>query len=143
MKETIGTRIKRIRKRHGLTLAKFGECIGLGAAAVNAWERGIAEPRPAKIDAIASIFHVSKDWLIFGTGDAAALPPDPAPAEVSSPKPPETSPAGRLDIDVVTRIFNALTDEEQSVVIDAITTILEKKAAAAREKLDRLTDGQG
>lgn len=136
MKESIGQRIKRIRKRHGLTLAKFGERLGLGAAAVNAWERGISEPRPAKIDAIASIFQVSKDWLIFGTGDATS-----APAEVSAPKPPESAtPGGRLDAETVARLFNALTDDEQAVVIEVITTELEKKAAAARERLDRLAN---
>lgn len=136
--DDIGGRIKDLRQRLGLSLEKFGTCIDKSPSTVYSWEIGQARPKHGPLLKIAKVFGVSSEWLDTGAGPMLAKD-----AEVSAPKPPESeAPGGRLDIDVVTRIFNALTDEEQSIVIDAITTTLEKKAAA-REKLDRLTDGQG
>lgn len=138
--DDIGGRIKDLRQRLGLSLEKFGTCIDKSPSTVYSWEIGQARPKHGPLLKIAKVFGVSSEWLDTGTGPMLAKD-----AEVSPPKPPENSSRGAasLTVDVVTRIFNALTDDEQATVVDAITAALERKATAARKRLDRLTDGQG
>lgn len=138
--DDIGGRIKDLRQRLGLSLEKFGTCIDKSPSTVYSWEIGQARPKHGPLLKIAKVFGVSSEWLDTGAGPMFAKD-----AEVSTPKPSENSSRGAasLTVDVVTRIFNALTDDEQATVVDAITAALERKATAARKRLDRLTDGQG
>ena len=138
--DEIGERIKELRRCLGLSLNKFGSYIGTIASSVHSWESGRTNPKRCTVLKIAKVFDVNLEWLDTGVGPMFATG-----AEDSIPKPPENSSTGAasLTVDVVTRIFNALTDDEQATVVDAITAALERKATAARKRLDRLTDGQG
>lgn len=138
--DDIGARIKALRLENQMTYAKFSSAIGYAIATVHGWENGEMRPKRCAILKIAKVFGVSLEWLDTGAGPMFAKD-----AEVSAPKPPESGAQGAasLTVDVVTRLFNALTDDEQATVVDAITAALERKATAARKRLDRLTDGQG
>ena len=67
--ETIGTRIKGIRKGAGLTLEKFGAKIGITAASISTIENGKSNPSVQTVLMICREFNVNEDWLRDGTGE--------------------------------------------------------------------------
>ena len=67
--ETIGTRIKEIRKGAGLTLEKFGAKIGITAASLSTIENGKSNPSGQTVLMICRVYNVNEDWLRDGTGD--------------------------------------------------------------------------
>lgn len=67
--ETIGTRIKEIRKCAGLTLEKFGAKIGITAASLSTIENGKSNPSVQTVLMICREFNVNEDWLRDGKGE--------------------------------------------------------------------------
>ena len=67
--ETIGTRIKEIRKGAGLTLEKFGAKIGITAASLSTIENGKSNPSGQTVLMICRVYNVNVDWLRYGTGE--------------------------------------------------------------------------
>ena len=67
--ETIGTRIKEIRKCAGLTLEKFGAKIGITAASLSTIENGKSNPSGQTVLMICREFNINEDWLRDGTGE--------------------------------------------------------------------------
>lgn len=67
--EGIGTRIRDIRKRAGLTQGVLGERLGVTASSVSSYESGEYTPSPDCLVAIAKIGGVSLDWLLTGQGE--------------------------------------------------------------------------
>ena len=67
--ETIGTRIKEIRKGAGLTLEKFGAKIGITAASLSTIENGKSNPSGQTVLMICREFNVNDDWMRDGTGE--------------------------------------------------------------------------
>ena len=67
--ETIGTRIKGIRKGAGLTLEKFGSKIGITAASLSTIENGKSNPSAQTVLMICREFNVNEDWLRGGKGE--------------------------------------------------------------------------
>lgn len=67
--ETIGTRIKEIRKGAGLTLEKFGAKIGITAASLSTIENGKSNPSVQTVLMICREFNVNEDWLRDGKGE--------------------------------------------------------------------------
>lgn len=67
--ETIGTRIKEIRKGAGLTLEKFGAKIGITAASMSTIENGKSNPSGQTVLMICREFNVNEDWLRDGKGE--------------------------------------------------------------------------
>ena len=61
-------RIKEIRKDLGLNQQEFGERIGLKTSTIAGYETGTRTPNGAVIQTICRVFHVSKEWLVNGTG---------------------------------------------------------------------------
>lgn len=67
--ETVGERIKRIRKEADLSMASFGQRIGVNPTSVNKWEKGENNPSERTLKLICSEFHVNYLWLTEGLGD--------------------------------------------------------------------------
>ena len=65
-------RIKAVRASANLNQSAFGEAIGVTLSAVQKWELGIAEPRPAILKNIASRFGIREEWLRTGEGEMLA-----------------------------------------------------------------------
>lgn len=66
---TQGERIKEVRKSLGLTMDKFGECLGVTKAAISKIEhndRGVTEQMTKSI---CREFNVSDEWLRTGEGE--------------------------------------------------------------------------
>lgn len=65
---TINERIKEIRKKYGLTQAKFGERIGVKQNTVAQYEMGRNIPLDSVISLICKEFSVREEWLRTGSG---------------------------------------------------------------------------
>ena len=66
--ESIGLRIKKIRKEYGLNQKEFGERLGVTNAHISRMEKGITEPSEALSKLICKEFGISMDWLKNGHG---------------------------------------------------------------------------
>jgi repressor LexA len=78
LKDEIRERIKAIRNKSGLSMAKFGAVIGVSSGNVSDWESGKVLPNILAIAAISQNFGISIDWIITGKefDFQDALPPD-------------------------------------------------------------------
>ena len=61
---TLGEKIKYLRKQKGITQEKFAELINSTRPAVAKWETNAAYPPPEMIKSMAEFFDVSADFLL-------------------------------------------------------------------------------
>lgn len=66
--EPLGTRLNRLRREAGLTLADIANALGVSKPTVWAWEKGKARPLPERLDAIAAALGVDAALLAPGNG---------------------------------------------------------------------------
>jgi transcriptional regulator with XRE-family HTH domain len=74
--EGLGTRINRLRREAGLTLADVAVVLGVSKPTVWAWEKGKARPLPERLGAIAAALGVAPDALTDAarqSSDASAV----------------------------------------------------------------------
>jgi len=72
--EGLGTRLNRLRREAGLTLADVATTLGVSKPTVWAWEKGKARPLPERLEAIAAALGVAPDLLTCA----------PAPREINA-----------------------------------------------------------
>ena len=68
----IDERLKLLREQSGMTQAELARKLGITRSSVNAWEMGISTPSTQYIVELASIFHVSTDYLL-GLSNTTAI----------------------------------------------------------------------
>lgn len=61
--EALGSRLNRLRREAGLTLADVAATLGVSKPTVWAWEKGKARPLPERLDAIAAALGVAPELL--------------------------------------------------------------------------------
>ena len=66
--KNIANRIKRLRKREGLSQDEFGEIVGISQQYVGALEAGIRWPSRALVMLMGIKFEVTEEWLRTGAG---------------------------------------------------------------------------
>ena len=66
--ETLGERIKRLRRAKGIGMAHFASCIGVSKPTLWKWEKGTVFPRQHMTQAIARELGVHEKELIYGSG---------------------------------------------------------------------------
>jgi transcriptional regulator with XRE-family HTH domain len=66
--EGLGTRLNRLRREAGLTLADVAAALGVSKPTVWAWEKGKARPLPERLDAIAAALGVAPELLAAAPG---------------------------------------------------------------------------
>lgn len=71
--EALGTRLNRLRREAGLTLADVAAALGVSKPTVWAWEKGKARPLPERLDAIATALGVAPDLLVTTTGSSGEI----------------------------------------------------------------------
>ena len=76
-------RIKELRKALGLTLEKFGECLGVSRAALSNIENGNRSVTDQMFRSVCREFSVNEKWLRTGEGDMFQIPDDEDAALVS------------------------------------------------------------
>ncbi len=71
--EPFGSKLNRIRRERGLTLADVADALGVSKPTVWAWEKGKARPLPERLDAIAAVLGVHADELGVAAKSGEAL----------------------------------------------------------------------
>lgn len=64
--DTMGKRIKTLRKAMDLTQQELGERLGVSKGNVSQWESDATEPKPDKLIVLSRIFGVSVEYLKTG-----------------------------------------------------------------------------
>jgi len=59
-----GQRLKEVRKQHGLSQVELAEILGSHSVTLSRWERSVDYPTILVLARIASLFHVSADYLL-------------------------------------------------------------------------------
>ncbi len=62
--ETIGNRIKELRKEKELTQKELAKKLNIGQSSISEWEKNKYEPTATAIKMLAIFFNVSSDYLI-------------------------------------------------------------------------------
>jgi len=62
----LAQRLAQARKTSGMTQVEVAEQLNVSFQAVSLWERGETTPDIEKISDIASLYHVTTDWLLLG-----------------------------------------------------------------------------
>lgn len=70
--ETLGERIKRLRRERGFSMVHFASCIGVSKPTLWKWEKGAVFPRQHTIQALADALGVTEMELIYGSNRPAA-----------------------------------------------------------------------
>jgi transcriptional regulator with XRE-family HTH domain len=66
-----GSKLNRLRRERGLTLADVADALGVSKPTVWAWEKGKARPLPERLDAIAAALGVKADDLVESNAASA------------------------------------------------------------------------
>lgn len=69
MENTVGDRIKQVRKQLCLTQQKFADSLGLKRNTVGGYEIGTVVPSDRTLLDICENYHVNEAWLRTGEGD--------------------------------------------------------------------------
>jgi len=67
--ETIGDRVKALRKKHRWTQEELGEKVDRSYGAITALERNVTAPDDL-LKALAKLFKCEESWLRTGEGEA-------------------------------------------------------------------------
>lgn len=62
--ETIGKKIKELRKEHNLTQKQLSKALNVSQSSISEWEKNTYEPTATAIKIIAIYFKVSADYLL-------------------------------------------------------------------------------
>ena len=76
MEQTIGNRIKTLRKSRNMTQDQLAELVGVTAQAVSKWENDISSPDISLLPKLAEIFQVTTDSLL-GVPEKTEIVPAP------------------------------------------------------------------
>ena len=68
--DNLAKRLKELRKKSGITQAKFAEAIGIQRGSVANYEVGKSKPSHENLKKIANIFNVSMQYLVNGEDSA-------------------------------------------------------------------------
>lgn len=70
MEITIGKNIKKFRELYRWKQEELGQKLGVGGATISSWEKGRTEPNMGYTQALADLFSISTDELIYGKVDS-------------------------------------------------------------------------
>jgi len=73
MEETLGQRLARLRKEHGLNQTQVGEAIGVEKSTISTYESGSRQVSIDILVALAKYYHVTIDYLL-GAGSEKIIP---------------------------------------------------------------------
>ncbi|MGL5307560.1 MAG: LexA family protein [Aeromonas veronii] len=71
-------RIRKLRKKHGLTQQKLGELIGVKKSSISQWENDEHSPSGDNLAQLSKVFGVSAHWLATGKGSPELSNVEPA-----------------------------------------------------------------
>ena len=66
-------RIKQLREQAGYSQAQLAKRLDVTRSSVNAWEMGLSMPTTQYVVALATLFHVSADYLLGLTASSSIV----------------------------------------------------------------------
>ena len=63
------TRVKEVRKHHGMTQTEFGDALGVSRDVINSYERGRVTPTQTFLDLLCMKYGVDPIWMETGEGE--------------------------------------------------------------------------
>jgi len=73
--ETIGQRIRTLRRSKKLTQAQLAKVAGVSSPAVTEWEKDSYQPKAASLEAMANLFGVTTEYIMTGNGSSTPKTP--------------------------------------------------------------------
>lgn len=70
-----GVMIQKLRKDNKYSQKELGDYLGIGVSTISMWESEKREPDYKHLMAIAELFHVSVDYILYGKVDDVKLSP--------------------------------------------------------------------
>ena len=116
MDTKIADRLQKLRKERGYSQEQLADELGVSRQAVSKWERGEASPDTDNLIALARLYEISVDDLLFEKSDEGL--PEPVTAEKSDEEPPEPVTAKQADGGQQRKYH------EKIVAIVGVTTVL-------------------
>ena len=71
-----GVIIQKLRKEHKYSQKELSDHLGIGVSTISMWESEKREPDYSHLMAIAELFHVSIDYILYGKVDDVKLSPE-------------------------------------------------------------------
>lgn len=127
-------RIRDVRKASSMTMAAFGEVVGITGSSVQRIEAGINNPSEQTIRAICSEFHVDRHWLETGEGEMYVIQQTPADLVARLASEHGYGPGGEALLRVCVRIFDELGP-------DALDRIIRDTIPAIKAEIAELNSG--
>ena len=121
IRESIGDRIKKLRKEKGLTMLEFGESIGMSKASISGIEAGKNGPSEQTVRLISSKYSVDYYWLKNGEGKMYINETEILIDELVKEQNLDDNTARML------KRFLGLSKESQRIVLSAIDALLDEK----------------
>lgn len=69
--ETIGSRIKKLRKEKKLTQGKLGDLVGVSDVTIGFWEKDVNEPKYENLETLSKMLDTSIEYLKYGQHEAS------------------------------------------------------------------------
>lgn len=129
-------RIKAIRMALGLTQDEFADGLGLTRGAITNIERHITEPKEKFINLICNVYHVNREYIVFGTGEM--FPPRSLGDEISD----IAAAAAKQNVESVRKFFRELGDEFTDAEILFLYEIYKKHFGKAEQSTQLYPFGQ-
>ncbi|WP_017892516.1 LexA family transcriptional regulator [Serratia sp. S4] len=73
--ETLGQRLKRLRKAKKLTQAQVAKALKVSDVTIGYWERDLNEPGGKSLTGLARYFGVAEEYLLYGKTDVSNVTP--------------------------------------------------------------------
>lgn len=70
-----GVMINKLRKEHKYSQKDLSDHLGIGVSTISMWESEKREPDYTHLMAMAELFHVSVDYILYGKVDEVKLSP--------------------------------------------------------------------
>ena len=81
---SVGTNIRKLRDRAGMTQEELAERLGVARSTVTQWENGWSNPRMGMVQKLAGVFHVTSSDIVSDEPVSSPLPANAIPVRGTS-----------------------------------------------------------
>lgn len=81
---SVGTNIKQLRDRAGMTQEELADKLGVARSTVTQWENGWSNPRMGMVQKLAGVFHVTSSDIVSDEPVKSSLPANAIPVRSTS-----------------------------------------------------------
>ncbi|MEF2965638.1 helix-turn-helix domain-containing protein [Paenibacillus sp. M1] len=135
--ETIGERIKYLRKREGLKSEELAEKIGLKKGSISSYENDRYDPSAKTIVSICQEFSISADWLLMGKESSQK----PIPVQVEQKRSNFDISPEEYDLIMKLRALDVVNQQEAVEIIERKYARLHQESLPGQKRSMNLQHG--